>query len=262
MTNQSKIRFSALGSIEIAVDGLVIAAPTMTVASALFVALLFEAGHILPSYRLAHMVWDSPPVSAAANLRNHASRLRRFLDSASVGLGARLRTQRGGGYGLLADPHHIDVHTFRTLVRLGRAHQRLGEHVKAAEAFSAALDMWRGSAGEGLPVVGQELAALIDGLNQQRLTVIEDLAVSRLALGEATCVAEDLGPFCNSNPLRERAWALLIQARYAAGDPAGALAAVATARESLGGHLGIELGPALRRLHLNVLRREVPESPH
>lgn len=242
------------------VGDMAIRVPPMTRAAALFVALLFEAGHTLRLERLCSMIWDSPPASAPANLRTHVTRLRRLLATPGIESGSLLTTLRGGGYVLTVDPARVDLHVFRRRAQEGREYLRRGEFVQASDAFGAGLSLWDGSVGDGLPPVGQELSALMHALNEERLSTIEDLAEAQLHSGQASSVASMLGAHCSAHPIRERAWALLVYARYSAGDPAGALSAVASARHSLSTHLGLDLGPVLTALHQNVLRRTLPSA--
>ena len=82
-----------------------------------------------------------------------------------------------------------------------------------------------------------------------RLTLLEERAELLLAMGRHDQMVPDLLGLAQAHPLRERFLGQLMVALYRAGRRADALAQFAGAREKL----GLEPGPGLRRLRLQIL---------
>ncbi|MEQ4305514.1 AfsR/SARP family transcriptional regulator [Plantactinospora sp. B6F1] len=215
--------------------------------------LALEANRSVSLARLSEMVWaEPPPRSAIANLRSHAAALRRIV-------GDRLVAERGG-YRLRLEPGELDVDDFRRLAGTGRDALMAGDPHLAAPRLTAALRLWRGRAGEGLPV-GTTIDARLTSLDEQRLHVIEDLGEARLRQGRHIEVVPVLRQHVHGHPLRERAWGQLMLALYRGGDAAAALGAYHEARTVLGEQLGVEPGPELTQLYRAVLNRAPTLDP-
>ncbi|MFI0723246.1 BTAD domain-containing putative transcriptional regulator [Streptomyces sp. NPDC021224] len=75
--------------------------------------------------------------------------------------------------------------------------------------------------------------------------------------GVAALVAE-LGAHVAAHPWREPAWGLLARALHRAGRQADALATLRRAREMLADRLGLDPGPALRRVEAEILGADAP----
>jgi DNA-binding SARP family transcriptional activator len=220
---------------------------------AMLAALALEANRPVSLSRLIDAAWsDSPPRSAVANLRNHATALRKVLRDRIV--------SRGGGYQLRLEPDELDVDTFRRLATQGRQALAAADPVIAEPALAAALRLWRGAAGDGLPR-GTALEAQLESLDEHRLLAFEDLVDARLALGRHTDVLGELREHVARQPLRERAWGQTMLALYRTGDTGAALATYRQARSTLDEHLGVEPGPELSALHKAVLDRSPELQP-
>ena len=118
-----------------------------------------------------------------------------------------------------------------------------------------ALGLWRGSLAADV-VVGPVLAGWRVAVAEERLCAMEDRAEALIALGAHDRVSTQMREVLAGEPLRERSHALLIRARYQAGDVAGALAAFDAARRVLAEELGVEPGPELSGLQHAVLNRD------
>ncbi|MET8907510.1 BTAD domain-containing putative transcriptional regulator [Micromonospora sp. NPDC004551] len=208
--------------------------------------LALEANRPVSLPGLAGMVWSDPPSSAVANLRSHAAALRQAV-------GDRLLA-RPQAYELRLGPGELDVTDFQRLAEAGRS--RLGERdpAGAIDALTAAMNQWRGTAGDGL-----SRGTLLDNhwatLEEQRLQASEDLVDAQLAIGAHSEVLPQLRRLLSAHPLRERSWGHLIVALYRRGDVPAALVAYRDARAALRDQLGIEPGEELQRLHRAVLDR-------
>ncbi|MDP9793957.1 putative ATPase/DNA-binding SARP family transcriptional activator [Catenuloplanes nepalensis] len=217
---------------------------------ALLAMLLLDAGRPVPLDRLIDGVYgDRPPAGAVNALQSQVSRLRAALPVEFD----------GGGYRLAVDPDEVDAHRFTRLA--AAAHDALAtareSHVKAAALLREALGLWRG---EPLSDVRSApfAAAQVARLAEARLLAVEDLAEAELASGASRAVIGDLRDLVIAEPLRERAWALLMRALAADGRPAEALAAFETARHALADALGADPSPELSEVHRAILRGDAP----
>jgi DNA-binding SARP family transcriptional activator len=222
-------------------------------ARALFAYLLLWPNQFVPIARLAGALWQNPPTSAAANLRTYAARVREALGQA--GLSDRLANRRSGGYRLAVRPGELDVDRFRQLAAKGRVALHAGDYAAAAAELRAAIGLWRGRAGDDVPVHGS-LGQYLNALNEHRLTTSEDLIEVRLALGETQEPVREARVLVAEYPLRERPWGHLMRALYRSGDPSAALAAYDQVRTAFRESLGIEPSVDLQRLQLAILRRD------
>ncbi|MEU9885395.1 BTAD domain-containing putative transcriptional regulator [Sphaerisporangium sp. NPDC051011] len=207
---------------------------------------------------LSEALWEGePPLSATANLRTYAGGLRRVLTTEMKGVGI-VASDRA--YQLVASPGKLDLTSFEKFTTQARTALAERRHDVAVQRFDDAMALWRGPAGDGLPY-GKPLAARLAVLQEQRLAALEDRAEARLVLGRHSEVVADLRLLVGEQPLRERAWALLMRALYGSGDAAGALGAYAEARDHLAVQLGLEPGEELRRVHRAVLHRDPALAP-
>ena len=126
----------------------------------------------------------------------------------------------------------------------------------AAAELRAALALWRGAP---LADLSDELFAQVEiaRLEELRAGVIEDRIEADLALGRHADVVSELGALVAARPLRERLYQLLMIALYRCGRQSEALAVYQSARRVLVQELGIEPGPALRRVENAILEQDV-----
>ncbi|MDV3296740.1 MAG: hypothetical protein LOY01_13165 [Brachybacterium paraconglomeratum] len=121
---------------------------------------------------------------------------------------------------------------------------------RVAELSGEAVEVFRGlpfaDAGEGYAV---ELVAPSRAFWSERLAnAVELRAAALIATGVPSLAVPDLRRHVETDPLRERAWALLGLGLADAGEPAGALGALRAAREALSRELGVRPGPLLTEL--------------
>ena len=202
---------------------------------------------------LVRELWgEQPPVGAQHSPDVYVSRLRKSLDAAADG---SVVMTRPGAYSLRLAEGQLDARRFEQLVGQGRAALAANAPGQAAEKLRSALELWR----------GQALADLVNGhgpwieaarLEELRLCAIEDRIDSDLALGRHADVASELAALAAVHPLRERLHGQLMIALYRSGRQAEALEAYQAARRTLVEELGLEPGPALRRLESAILRQD------
>ncbi|TDC40853.1 AfsR/SARP family transcriptional regulator [Micromonospora sp. KC213] len=252
------LTFQILGPVRVCRDGRPLRLPAGRPA-AMLVTLLLHAGGAVPVERLREELWAGPaPASAVANLRSHASQLRRLL--ATPDEPTRLHAQHGG-YRLRVGPGELDAAEFERLAAEGRAAWSRGAPDVAAPLLERALALW--SATDLPPPYGPATASAFDGLREQRGAALEAYAACRLDLGDpgSSALLALLRGHLAENPLREPAWALLMTAQCRAGDQAAALETYRAACRSLAGELGITPGPELTDLYRAVRRRDLGSPP-
>jgi predicted ATPase/DNA-binding SARP family transcriptional activator len=240
------VEVGILGPLEVEVDGVRVEVGGARL-RALLTRLAADPGRVVGLDALVDALWaDQPPADRGNAVQTLVSRLRRTVPGAQV-----VSTQ--GGYRL--DDATVDAQRFEELARAGRDALRLGDPAAAAPVLADALALWRGpayvDAGEARYAVAA--AARLDEL---RVAATEDRIEAELALGRATAPAAELEELAREHPLRERLWALRLQALAAAGRPAEALAAYEEFRRRLADELGADPSPELRAAHLAVLRGE------
>jgi DNA-binding SARP family transcriptional activator/tetratricopeptide (TPR) repeat protein len=212
--------------------------------------LLTEAGRPVSADRLADLLWDGHPSARARGvIQTYIGRLRAALLPYGVSIATR-----AGGYVLDVAPEQVDVHRFRAAVESVR---RCDDPVRTAAVLTEALALWRG------PLLGDVAterlrSRLGAGLEELRLTAVEECAKAEL---EAGCpdrtIAMLAGP-ATEFPVRERAVALLMHAYAATGRTAEALAVYRRVRQLMVDELGLEPGAELQHVHEAVLHGDEP----
>ena len=236
--------FGVLGPLEAVADGRVVALKAAK-PRALLAMLLLHAGEPVPSDRLIEDLWaDHPPATAAKVLQTYVSQLRRALGKDSIVTGP-------SGYKLQIEPDCLDLHRFERLVTEARE----DEPPAAAQSLREALALWRGPP---LAEFAYEPWAQgeIGRLEELHLAALQDRIDADLALGRAAELVGELERLVAEHPLAERLRAQLMLALYRSGRQAEALDAYRAARAALVEQLGIEPGPALRRLERAILDQD------
>ena len=218
---------------------------------ALLAAGLLRANRIVSTASLVDAIWgDAPPATAAALVQTYVSNLRRTLRTG----GRQVIVTRPPGYLFDVAPDAVDVARFEALAADGRAAAAEGRYGPAAETLRSALDIWRGPALDGLNSAVLRQAA--NGLDELRLTVVEERVAAELRLGRLAALAAELAALVATYPLRETLRAQQMLVLYRLGRPADALEAYRRARQVLRDELGVEPGAELRRLHQAILRED------
>jgi predicted ATPase/DNA-binding SARP family transcriptional activator len=223
----------------------------------LFGLLALRAPATVSREALIDGVWDSaPPANAAKTLRAHIAYLRRGL--AGAGVGALIAT-RAPGYALDVPSVCVDAHRFEDRVRQGREASAAGAIAASAAHLRSALRLWRGDVLADCSA-GEWARAEAIRLHEVRLYATEELLAAELALGDHARVAAELESLVSRHPLRERLWELLMRALFQAGRRADALRAYRRARARLVHELGVEPGPAMRRLEAAILAGDTDDT--
>jgi predicted ATPase/DNA-binding SARP family transcriptional activator len=248
------VRFGLLGSLAAWTEnGRLVEVPEAKV-RALLADLLIHLGQPLPADRLIDDLWgDDLPVHPGGALHLKVSRLRRALENAEPG-GGELVAFRSPGYLLRVERDALDEHRFAALTERARASGDLRDR---AGLLADALALWRGP-----PLADFADAmfaqAAIARLEEQRLVALEEQAEARLALGEHSLLAGELGDLVARHPLRERLRAAHMTAHYRAGRQAEAVTSYLDLRGRLAEDLGLDPGPGVAALYQAILE-QAPE---
>ena len=190
----------------------------------------------------------------------HISRLRRVLHPAGSSEACRdgvLATTRCG-YVLRVADEDLDTVRFERTVAASHDLLEAGRPERAADALAEALAAWRGDAlmdAACLPFAAREIARLTERRHAARELYVRALLMSGRP-GQAVHTAQDL---IADEPLRESAWDLLMRSLWLLGRSAEAVQQYDRATRVLHAELGVEPGPALRRLRRAIQQHDVPE---
>jgi DNA-binding SARP family transcriptional activator/tetratricopeptide (TPR) repeat protein len=245
--------FRLLGPVEIRAAGrpLDLGAAKLRVVLA---ALIVDAGRPVTLDVLIDRVWDeTPPPAARSVVHAHLSRIRGLLARAAGSGGEPPRLERrAGGYLLRASSELVDVHRFRLLVE--RSRNAGLETDQRAVLLAEAVDLWRGTALDGLP--GEWARRVRSGLERQRLDALVQWADAELNRGRHVDVINRLSEPAAQHPLVEPLIAHLMRALYLDGRSAEALDLHARTRRLLIDELGTEPGREIRDVHQAILRED------
>ena len=215
----------------------------------LLACMLVRPGQLLPTENLIDELWgDNPPPTANNLVSIYIHRLKKLIGDAD----GRVLIYRAPGYMLRVEPGDLDLRHFESLAAEGTDALAAGQPERAAELLAQALGLWRGRL---LADVQQTpmLSTHADRLTELWLTTTELRIEADLACGRALQAIPELRGLVVEHPLRERLWALLMQALEKAGRPAEALETYSQARKVISDELGVDPGSELQRRYRELL---------
>ncbi|MEV4288530.1 BTAD domain-containing putative transcriptional regulator [Nonomuraea bangladeshensis] len=221
---------------------------------AVLARLLVARGQVVPVDTLLYDLWDDDAAKGAqSGLQVYISRLRRVLEPGRPRGGPnRLLVTVASGYALRVASEQVDALRFEQLVRAAGEHLEEGDPQSARGRLEKALGLWRGTPYSDF--ADQQWAeAEVNRLTELRLVARERHADTGLRLGLHAETVPDLEALTTEHPLREEGWRLLALGLYRCGRQGDALAALRRARNILADELGIDPGPALRKLESDIL---------
>ncbi len=219
---------------------------------AVLAALALAAGRVVTADELCDLVWDDVQLaSPASTLQSLISRLRGALGD----MGRDVLRTRDPGWVLDLAPSAVDALRFHDLAAQARRQRQQGDVVAASSGLADALALWRGAALVDLVDAGY-LAAQATRLDEARFDAVEDLAEADLAIGHTADALARLEAHVGDNPLRERAWGLLMVALYRLGRQTAALRAFQQLRTILRDELGLEPSPELTAIERRILHHD------
>ncbi len=223
----------------------------------LLACMLVRPGQLLPTENLIDELWGDNPPSTANNLVSiYVHRLKKLIGDAD----GRVLIYRAPGYMLRVEPGDLDLQHFESLAAEGTDALAAGQPERAAELLAQALGLWRGRL---LADVQQTplLSTPADRLPELWITTTELCIEADLACGRALQAIPELRGLVVEHPLRERLWALLMQALEEAGRPAEALETYSQARKVISDELGVDPGSELQRRYRELLAAAASAPP-
>jgi len=210
-------------------------------------ALLLSANKEVSADRLTEILWEVPPPSAGAAVRNYVMRLRRQMGLA----GSRILTRPTGYTIEVQEPVELDVAEVDCLRRDARAATQVGQWPEVSELLSVALGLWRGEPLADVP--SPAFAQQVAHLTELRLQLTESRIDADLRLSRHDALVADLRQLAAENPLRENLRVQLMLAFYRSGRQAEALEAYRNMRATLMDELGVEPTSELQEMHQRIL---------
>ncbi len=250
-----------LGPVSVTVDGALRPLPSPA-ARAVFALLAVDAGRVVPVDRLLEELWGQDrPESRTGSLHAYVSRLRRALgDAVDLGEGraptpVRIR-RRAPGYVLELPDGALDV--WRLARRRDAARSRVATDPGGAlELLDEALALVTGPPlVDVVDALGPVAEAEARRLGELVLDAREARVEALLGIGRPADAARDAERLLAEQPLRESVHGLRLLALYRSGRQAEALAGFEGVRVRLASELGVDPGPALRRLHTQLLQQD------
>ena len=242
--------FAILGELEVLQDGepIELGSPRQR---ALLARLLIDPNTVVSADRLVEDLWrGDPPDGARHTLHVYISGLRKALGRDGV----RLERQ-AAGYRFRIEQHELDALRFEALSAEGRVALQRHDVDTASSHLREALDLWRGRA---LGEFGDDTFARDEAirLEELRLDTLEQRIWAQFECWRHEETIEELRDLVAQYPFRETYWEQLMLALYRSGRQVDALRSFQTARTNLAEELGIEPGPALRRMEERILAQD------
>ena len=240
--------FRILGPLEVLHEGGIPIALGPPHQRAVLARLIVSADETVTTDRLIEDLWPGDiPATARHALHVYVSRLRSALGP------DRVRLDRSGdGYRISVAAGGLDAARFERLAADGRAALGRGDPEEAEVSIRKALDIWRGPALADFRDEAFAQPELVR-LDEARITALELRIAADIELGEDSELVGELSDLVSEHPYREVFWEQLMMVLYRCGRQADALRAYQRARTQLAEELGIEPGPALRRMEERIL---------
>ncbi|HEY7593873.1 MAG TPA: AfsR/SARP family transcriptional regulator [Actinophytocola sp.] len=251
-----RVEIKVLGPLEVSVGGVPIVLTASKPSQALAM-LALNAGRVVTMNALTEEIWDrEPPRSGLPTLHTYILKLRRKLDAALAGNGARtakdVLVTRRSGYLLDLEPGDVDAVRYEQLSAAGRRAVNAGDHERASVTLGEGLNLWRGAALADV-ATGPQLAIEAVRLNENRLGDLHLRIEADLRLGRHHQLLGELATLCARHPLLENFCAQQMVALCRSGRQSQALEAYRRLRADMTDQLGVEPSHRLRRLHHGIL---------
>ncbi|WP_031498115.1 AfsR/SARP family transcriptional regulator [Streptomyces bicolor] len=254
-----RFRFALLGPLQ-AWHGDTSLEPGPVREQALLAALLLRPGRTVSRRQLLDGVWGSePPGTGDKVVPVYVHRLRRRLDAPVKGSAASVIETVPGGYRFAPGSAWVDLDRCEEFAAEGRSARDSGDLDAAVDAWSAALELFRGEPLAGIPgpfAEGERLR-----LTERRLVLVQEKLDCRLRSGRHADAVGELFSLTTAHPYNEALAALLMRALHAGNRQADALEVYAAFRRRLVDEQGVEPGAELRRAHEAVLRGDATFPP-
>ncbi|WP_053204712.1 AfsR/SARP family transcriptional regulator [Jiangella muralis] len=238
----TRVEIDLLGPMRLRADGRILDVTTGRL-RALIAVLALSAGRTVTVAQLIEALWaEQLPASPRRSVQTYVTRLRTLLGADLIGTSAT-------GYVLHVDPDAVDVLRFQRL--LERA-DGSADPLRQRAHLTEALALWRGRPFDDVDsawladIEGPRLAERYLGAQERRIAL-------DLELGHPADLVPELRELTAAHPLREPAWALLLETLERSGRRAEALVQYERMRARLSTNLGVEPGPRLQAVYARLL---------
>jgi DNA-binding SARP family transcriptional activator/tetratricopeptide (TPR) repeat protein len=245
--------FTVLGPVRAVVQGreLDLGSPQQKAVLAL---LLLRAGSRVSRSEFIDALWGAaPPATAEQTLQTYIYRLRKLLDAAGTDA---IIVRSSDGYLIRISAEELDLTVFRRQVAAAEIARRDRDPVVATGLLRAALALWDGQPMSDIRA--DFVSTQRNVLDKARLNALEALFELELELDASKSLINEIANVVDEYPLDERFPRLLMLALHRSGQQAEALEAYERIRAVLADELGIDPGPQLQALQLQILRGELP----
>jgi DNA-binding SARP family transcriptional activator len=265
MEGGSVFTIKLLGSFEAEFHGVPVA-PTAAKPRQLMALLSLNAGRAVSVPAIMTELWGpDQPKAASTTLHTYIGKLRRALSEAQQGVtlhdAKRILATEPSGYNLRVPTANIDTGRYEQLAQAGRLAADHGDYESASRTLGAALALWRGPVLSDISP-GQHLTVEIVRMEENRLSDLDLRIESDLRLGKHRKLLGELAGLCARFPLSENFGTKYMLALCHSGDQWRALEVYQRLRTTIHEELGVDPSAALQRLHLAMLRGEIPEEIH
>ncbi len=220
---------------------------------ALLAFLVLHANRAVSRDRVIDAIWGPARSDADNRLQMAIARLRKALPALGGESSPRLQTV-SGGYLLSIAPGELDADSFHALVHAGMNKLDAGSPEQAVDLLSDALRLWRGP--PLADVAFDDFAQPeIRRLEELRIRALECRIDAELRLGRHAELVGELEALLAEAPTREHLAAQLMVALYRSDRQADALEVYQRIRVALAEELGLEPGPALKALQIEILEQ-------
>ncbi|GAB3739306.1 AfsR/SARP family transcriptional regulator [Microlunatus parietis] len=202
--------------------------------------LLLHANRFVSTDHMADSLWDGePPGSAGANLRSYIRKLRTTLQER--GVSATIET-RPGGYALMVGTDDVDTSRVEAMRSEVRHLTTVGDYASALVLLDTALDLWRGSLLEDVPVC-LAWQPQLTRWDLARAEMLDDAIGLQIEHGDPRRAAQLVREALDRDPYNEDLWCLLLRCFLAADQPAFARQAADEGEKLFAEELGVAPGP-------------------
>ena len=216
--------------------------------------LVLQANRAVSTDAIIDAVWGPGRSDTDNRLQMAIARLRKSLEPLAGDAGPWLQTV-SGGYLLSIPRDELDADVFERAVRSGTQVLETGAAAQAADVLAGALALWRGP--PLAEVAFEDFAqAEIRRLEEVRMRALEGRIDAELQPGrQADLIGELESLVLAQGATNERLAGQLMLALYRCGRQADALDVYHRVRTALASELGLEPGPALKALQLEILEQ-------
>ncbi|HEX6553305.1 MAG TPA: BTAD domain-containing putative transcriptional regulator [Ktedonobacteraceae bacterium] len=217
--------------------------------------LLTERGKVVSKDRIADLLWpDAFPQNVSATIDTYVSVLRRHLEPATLhARDSRYIRRMHPGYLFDTSEVDVDVDRFQTLIREGQRARNDGNLGRAADAFAAAIDLYRGAYLEDEPQASWVLDPR-ERLKRAYIDLLVGAAEVATARGDFNRGLHLCERAMEHDALREEAYRWRMLCSYALGCQDEALRTFQRCSKALAQELGTNPMPETEALHRRILQ--------